>query len=59
LFLRESKKFLKTLDFGPGKFSDELRDQMLKEIRDNLKMLMKEIAKREKEEAVSSNLKRN
>ena len=55
LFLRESKKFLKTLDYQSGINHQELKEQMLNEIRENLKELMHLIELKEKQEEGNQN----
>jgi hypothetical protein len=55
LFLRESKKFLKTLDYQAVSETKELKEQMLDEIRENLKALMHLIELKEKQESENMN----
>jgi len=55
LFLRESKKFLKTLDYQSGSNHQELKEQMLNEIRENLRELMHLIELKERQEAGNQN----
>jgi len=55
LFLRESKKFLKTLDYQSGSNHQELKEQMLNEIRENLKELMHLIELKERQEEGNQN----
>jgi hypothetical protein len=51
LFLRESKKFLKTLDYQTANTNEELKEQVLNEIRENLKQIMNLIELKERQEA--------
>jgi hypothetical protein len=55
LFLRESKKFLKTLDYQAGNTPQALKEQMLDEIRENLRELMHLIELKEKQESENLN----
>jgi len=55
LFLRESKKFLKTLDYQSGSNHQDLKEQMLNEIRENLKELMHLIELKERQEEGNQN----
>jgi hypothetical protein len=55
LFLKESKKFLKTLDYNTSAINEQLKDQMLSEIRENLKELLHLIELREREEGTANN----
>jgi hypothetical protein len=50
LFLIESKKFLKTLDYHSPVIEQELKDQMLNEIRENMKQIMHLIELKERQE---------
>jgi hypothetical protein len=50
VFLRESKKFLKTLDYNTSDISEELKNQMLNEIRENMKEIMHLIDLKERKE---------
>ena len=50
LFLRESKKFLKTLDYSSSSINQDLKDQMLNEIRENMKEIMHLIDLKEQQE---------
>ena len=54
LFLRESRKFLKTLDYQTGEVSEALKDQMLSEIRENLREIMHLIELKERQEQSTS-----
>ena len=51
LFLKETRKFLKTLDYQSGTTNEALKEQMLNEIRENLKEIMVLIELKEKQEA--------
>jgi hypothetical protein len=55
LFLRESRKFLKTLDYQSGTNHQALKEQMLNEIRENLRELMHLIELKEKQEEGNQN----
>jgi hypothetical protein len=55
LFLKESKKFLKTLDYNTSAINEQLKDQMLSEIRENLKELLHLLELREREEGTANN----
>ena len=55
LFLKESKKFLKILDYDCPEVDSHLRDQMLNEIRQNLKELLNLIELKERQEGTSNN----
>ena len=46
----ESKKFLKTLDYEGPVIERELKDQMLNEIRENMKQIMHLIELKERQE---------
>ena len=50
VFLRESKKFLKTLDYNTSEISEDLKNQMLIEIRENMREIMHLIDLKEKKE---------
>ena len=50
LFLIESKKFLKTLDYDSPVIEQALKDQMLDEIRENMKQIMQLIELKERQE---------
>ena len=54
LFLRESKKFLKTLDYNDKGVNVALKDQMLDEIRENMKEIMHLIELKERQEQQSN-----
>ena len=54
LFLIESKKFLKTLDYESPVIEQELKDQMLNEIRENMKQIMHLIELKERQEIQSN-----
>ena len=56
LFLRQTKKFLKTLDYESPEISRELKDEMLLEIRENLREITLLITMKESPGASSTRI---